>query len=153
MLLAVDVGNTEITLGLFQDETLICQWRMTTGTHRTPDEWTVAVGTHLQQTGHSYSDVAGVALASVVPVVTQPLMDGLKVGTGVQPMVIDAGTDLPIELDVDEPMTVGADRVVNTLAVAKLYGCDTIAVDFGTATTFDCIMGEGRFIGGVIAPG
>jgi type III pantothenate kinase len=92
-------------------------------------------------------------LASVAPGVTQSLVEGVRSSTGVGVSVIDAATPLPITLDVEEPLSVGADRIVNTLAAAHLYRTDTLVVDFGTATTFDCITAEGRFIGGVIMPG
>jgi type III pantothenate kinase len=92
-------------------------------------------------------------VASVAPLVTQSLCDGLAAATGVTSVLVDARSKLPIRLDVDEPLTVGADRVVNTLAAARLFKRDTIVVDFGTATTFDCITADARFIGGVIMPG
>jgi type III pantothenate kinase len=85
--------------------------------------------------------------------VTQSLSDGITLATTREPVLIDARSKLPIVLDVDEPLTVGADRIVNTLAAVQLFKKDTIVVDFGTATTFDCITADGRFIGGVIMPG
>jgi type III pantothenate kinase len=89
----------------------------------------------------------------VAPLITQSLCDGLAAATGVIPVLVDARSKLPIRLDVDEPLTVGADRVVNTLAASHLFKRNTIVVDFGTATTFDCITADARFIGGVIMPG
>jgi len=89
----------------------------------------------------------------VAPLVTQSLCEGVAAATGVEPVQVDGHSRLPITLDVDEPLTVGADRIVNTLAAARLFERDTIVVDFGTATTFDCITADGRFIGGVIMPG
>jgi type III pantothenate kinase len=85
--------------------------------------------------------------------VTQSLCEGIESATTRQPVLVDARSKLPIVLDVDEPLTVGADRIINTLAASQLFKKDTIVVDFGTATTFDCITGDGRFIGGVIMPG
>ncbi len=153
MLLAIDIGNTEITLGLFQDERLTAVWRLTTMVPRTPDEWAAALVAHLAGAGHSAQEVRAAVQASVAPTVTENLAAGVMAATGVRPVVVDAETRLPITLDVDEPLTVGADRVVNALAACELYHRDTIVVDYGTATTFDCVLGEGRFIGGVIAPG
>ncbi len=153
MLLTIDVGNTEITIGLFQGEAIMGHWRLTTHPDRTPDEWAVALGAFLLHAGHSPNEVKAGAMASVSPGVTQSLLDGVRNLTGAQVRVIDATTPLPIRLDVDEPLTVGADRIVNTLAAMSRYRSDTIVVDFGTATTFDCITGDGRFIGGVIMPG
>ena len=94
----------------------------------------------------------GSIVASVVPMTTESITDGLVDATGTVPVVVSAEM-LPISLDVDEPQTVGADRMINTLAASKLFGCDTIVVDFGTATTLDCITKDGRFLGGIIAPG
>ena len=153
MLLAIDLGNTEITFGLFSGDELVTNWRMTTVTVRTPDEWMSALTSHLLQTGHSSQVVRAAVCASVVPGVTQALVEGVEKAVGTTPLPVGPESVLPIVLDVDEPMTVGADRVVNTLASLELYGRDTVVVDFGTATTFDCITADGRFIGGVIAPG
>lgn len=153
MLLTIDVGNTEITLGLFAGDRLAAQWRLTTATARTLDEWAATVITHLTHAEHSPNDVKAAAVASVAPALNQELIDGLDKALGIRPAVVGPASDLPIVLDVEEPLTVGADRVVNTLAACALYQRDTIVVDFGTATTFDCITADGRFIGGVIAPG
>lgn len=153
MLLAVDIGNTEITLGLFQDDRLTLVWRLTTASARTPDEWAATLTTHLVNAGHSTHEVRGAVQASVAPAVTDAFAQGVEQATGVRPATVDAGSKLPIVLDVDEPLTVGADRVVNTLAARELYRRDTVVVDYGTATTFDCVTADGHFIGGVIAPG
>jgi type III pantothenate kinase len=153
MLLAFDLGNTETTLGLFAAERLVGHWRITTTVARTPDEWAALVSAYLTNAGHSPSGVRAVAIASVAPLVTQSVCEGVAALTGVTPSLIDAAGRLPIILDVDEPQTVGADRIVNTLAAVHLFARDTIVVDFGTATTFDCITADGRFIGGVIMPG
>jgi type III pantothenate kinase len=153
MLLALDVGNTETTVGLFQADRLVDHWRLTTTTARTPDEWGALLSTYLTNAGHSPSGVRAVIIASVAPLVTQSISDGVNAVTGVVPVQVDARSPLPITLDVDEPLTVGADRIVNTLAAARVFARDTIVVDFGTATTFDCITADGRFIGGVIMPG
>jgi type III pantothenate kinase len=153
MLLVVDVGNTEITVGLFQGDELMSRWRLTTNPDRTPDEWASALSGFLVQAGHSPNEIQAVCVASVAPGVTESLVEGAQRATGASPVVIDSRTPLPITLDVDEPLTVGADRIVNTLAAVELYHTDILVVDFGTATTFDCITADGRFIGGVIMPG
>lgn len=153
MLLALDIGNTETTVGLFQADRLVDHWRLTTTTARTPDEWSALLSAYLTNAGHSPSGIRAAVVASVAPLVTQSACAGVGAATGVAPLLVDARSALPITLDVDEPLTVGADRIVNTLAAARLYGRDTIVVDFGTATTFDCITADGRFIGGVIMPG
>ncbi|HEY8257893.1 MAG TPA: type III pantothenate kinase [Gemmatimonadales bacterium] len=153
MLLALDIGNTEITLGLFAGGDLEAHWRMTTNPDRTPDEWGSAVGAFLIQAGHSPNEVRAVCLASVAPSVTLSVVEGITRATGRTGVAVDARSPLPVTLDVDEPLSVGADRIVNALAAVELYRADTIVVDFGTATTFDCVTADGRFLGGVIMPG
>lgn len=153
MLLALDVGNTETTAGLFRADRLETHWRLTTLPPRTPDEWAAALTAFLTQGGRSTQEVRAAVVASVVPGATQPLLEAVERATAVEPTVIDSRSPLPIRLDVDEPLTVGADRIVNTLAASQLFRRDTVVVDFGTATTFDCITADGRFLGGVIMPG
>lgn len=153
MLLTLDVGNTEITVGLFQGTDLSGHWRLTTNPDRTPDEWGTALGVFLLHAGHSPNEIRAGVIGSVAPGVTQSLVEAVQNLTGSPVTVVDATSPLPIRLDVDEPLSVGADRIINTLAAVERYRCDTVVVDFGTATTFDCITADGRFIGGVIMPG
>jgi type III pantothenate kinase len=153
MLLALDVGNTEITVGLFQGEDLEAHWRLTTNPDRTPDEWGSAIGGFLLQAGHSPNEIRAACLASVAPPVTQSVVEGIALISGCTGVLVDARSPLPVKLDVDEPLTVGADRIVNALAAVDRFRADTIVVDFGTATTFDCVTADGRFIGGAIMPG
>jgi len=153
MLLTLDIGNTEITAGLFQGGELEAHWRLTTNPDRTPDEWGSAIGGFLVQSGHSLNEVRAVCLASVAPTVTQSIVDGIALATGCTGVAVDARSPLPVRLDVDEPLTVGADRIVNVLAAVELFRSDGVVVDFGTATTFDCVTADARFIGGAIMPG
>jgi type III pantothenate kinase len=161
MLLAFDVGNTETTVGLFAGDRLDAHWRWHSAAQRTPDEWASALTAQLTQFGHSTQEVRAAVVASVAPQVAESLGEGIALATTRVPVRIDGRSKLPIVLEVDEPLTVGADRIVNTLAAVQLFQQDTIVVDFGTATTFDCITvdgggsggGGGRFIGGVIMPG
>lgn len=153
MLLAIDIGNTEITVGVFAGEQLEAHWRLTTSTDRTPDEWAATLTSYFVHAGRSTHEVRAAVVASVAPHVTAAFTDGVRQACGVHAVEIGPHSPLPLTLDVDEPLTVGADRVVNTLAAAALYHRDTIVVDFGTATTFDCITADGRFLGGIIAPG
>ena len=153
MLLALDIGNTETTVGLFTGEQLHGHWRLHTTPARTPDEWSAALTAYLTHAGHSTQEVRAAIVASVAPHVTQNLCDGVRGATTRDPVRVDARSRLPIVLDVDEPLTVGADRIINTLAASRLFRRDTIVVDFGTATTFDCITADGRFLGGIIMPG
>jgi type III pantothenate kinase len=153
MLLALDVGNTEITVGVFLGDDLEAHWRLTTNPDRTPDEWGSAIGGFLLQAGHSPNEVRAVCMASVAPTVTQSVVEGIALITGRTTFLVDARSPLPVKLDVDEPLTVGADRIVNVLAAVELFKADSIVVDFGTATTFDCVTGDARFLGGAIMPG
>jgi len=153
MLLALDIGNSEITVGLFRGEQVSAHWRLTTNPDRTPDEWGASLGAFVLQAGHSPNEVRSAILASVAPSVTRSLMAGIEASTGCTAVAVDPHSPLPLTLDVDEPLSVGADRIVNGLAALELYRADTVVVDFGTATTFDCITADGRFIGGAIMPG
>ena len=152
-LLAADVGNTETTIGLFDGDTLAEQWRVMTDVPRTPDELALLITQLLAARGRAASSVNGVAIGSVVPGFTAILSEACSRATGAPVRVIDGSTPLPVRLDVEEPLGVGADRILNTLAASQLWHRDCIVVDFGTATTFDCITGDGVFLGGVIAPG
>jgi len=154
MLLTFDVGNTETTLGLYDGATLRAHWRIMTDVARTPDEFGVLLRGLLAGEAIALEEVGGVAIGSVVPPVTAPLAEACRrwlSGTRVE--IIDARSPLPITLHVDEPLTVGADRIINTLAASRKYRRDAIVVDLGTATTFDCITRDAVFLGGVIAPG
>ncbi len=153
MLMVFDVGNSETTIGLFEASTLRAQWRVTTDLSRTGDELGVLLCGLLESAGVSRAAVHAAAIGSVVPAVTAPLSDACARYFGATPVVVDARSPLPIRLAVDEPLTVGADRLINTLAASRLYQRDTICVDLGTATTFDCITADGVFLGGVIMPG
>ena len=153
MLLALDIGNTEITAGLFRGAELEAHWRLTTNPDRTPDEWGSAIGGFLVQGGHSPNEVRAVCLASVAPAVTQSIVEGIALSTGCTGVAVEASSGLPVILDVDEPLSVGADRIVNVLAAVELFHADSVVVDFGTATTFDCVTADARFLGGAIMPG
>jgi type III pantothenate kinase len=154
MLLTFDVGNSETTIGLFDGDTLVAHWRMMTDVPRTADELGVLLRGFLSGADVDLGVVKGVAIGSVVPRITAPLADACRAWLqSPRVEVIDATSPLPITLAVDEPRTVGADRIINTLVASRRYGRDAIVVDLGTATTFDCITKDGVFLGGVIAPG
>lgn len=153
MILVFDVGNTETTVGLFDGSRLHAQWRLTTHASRTDDEVGLLLRALLDATDVPRGAVEGVAIGSVVPAVTPTLVAACRRCFSITPLVVDASVALPIRLDVEEPMTVGADRLINTLAASRMYGRDTIVVDLGTATTYDCITADGVFLGGIIAPG
>ncbi|MEY4609328.1 MAG: type pantothenate kinase [Gemmatimonadota bacterium] len=153
MLLVADVGNTETTLGLCVDGVVRHHWRVTTEAARTPDEVHLLLHGLLGAAGIDLRHLAGGAIGSVVPAVTTPLATSMARLIGRAPVIVDARSPLGITLAVDEPMTVGADRIINTLAASRLYGVDCIVVDLGTATTYDCVTADGVFLGGVIQPG
>jgi type III pantothenate kinase len=158
LLLTVDVGNTETVLGLFRGRQLVRHWRISTDYRKTPDELAHLLKHLLAEQGVE-ANLRGV-IGSVVPALDPIITRAFRRAFGSEPRLIndpavlaENGGPLPVRLDVDEPHTVGADRMLNTLAASELYGVDIIAVDLGTATTFDCITGDGVFMGGVIAPG
>ena len=157
MLLAIDVGNTNIVLGVFDGVSLAESWRLATLRERTSDEIGILV-THLfARSGIELGRVSGVILSSVVPPLTQTLEDMSARYFGHRPLTVDPGTNTGMPVLYSPASDVGADRVVNAVAAYEAYGRATrspvIVVDFGTATTFDAISAAGEYIGGVICPG
>lgn len=150
MLLAIDIGNTEVTVGLFDDAVLAGHWRFMTTPDRTPDEWAQVLGQALIAAPRP---IVSCVLGSVAPGATSAVAQGVEKVTGVAAMRIDAKSALPLVLDVDHPESVGADRIINGLVAQLEWRAAAIIVDFGTATTFDCVTADGRFIGGAIMPG
>jgi type III pantothenate kinase len=153
MVIVFDIGNTETVIGLFQDDELLDHWRTTTTPRQTADELGLLVRALLRESGFDPDDLRAAAIGSVVPRATAATAEMCTAHLGAQPLIVDGTTRLPIRIDIDEPRSLGADRILNTLAALHLYKRDTIIVDLGTATTFDCITATGSFIGGVIAPG
>jgi type III pantothenate kinase len=153
MLLCIDIGNTNIVLGLYQGEQLMHHWRIATGRERMADEYGPLLLVLLQQAGRSPSDVHDAAIASVVPPLTGAFVDLCRRYVDVDPLVIDTGVRTGVRIRYDNPREVGADRVVNAVAAFRKYGGPTCVVDFGTGTTFDAISAEGDYLGGAIAPG
>lgn len=156
--LTLDVGNTETVIGLFVGRELRRHWRIATDLRKTSDELALLLVDLLRETDLP-QDVRGI-VGSVVPPIDPIVTRAFRRAFGSEPRLINGpdpllrgSADPPVRLDVEDPSSVGADRVLNTLAASCLYGVDTIAVDLGTATTFDCIAADGRFSGGVIAPG
>ena len=154
MLLTFDVGNSETTLGLFEDSALRAHWRIMTDVPRSADEVGVLLRGLIAGAGGQTDAVSGVAIASVVRGMATHLVEACRSWLPAERIeVFDATSALPITLAVDEPLTVGADRIINTLVASRRYERDCVVVDLGTATTFDCITRDGVFLGGVIAPG
>jgi len=153
MLLAVDIGNTTILLGLYQTENLGPRWRLTSDNERTSDEYGILLIQLLNGAGVRPGEVKNIAIASVVPPLTGTFERACQNYLNVSPLVVDAGTRTGISLRYEDPKQVGADRVVNAAAVRRIHKGPACIVDFGTATIFDAISAEGEYLGGAIAPG
>jgi type III pantothenate kinase len=153
MLLAIDVGNTNLTLGLYSGETLGPRWRLATVHDRMPDEYGLQLLGLLAHAGHQPNDITGICLASVVPPLTGKVVEACRIYLGQEPLVVDAGVKTGVRIRYEDPRAVGADRIVDAAAVQRLYGGPACVVDFGTATTFDAISADGDYLGGAIAPG
>ena len=153
MLLCIDVGNTNITLGLYEEETLGPRWRLATDHERMPDEFILQILGLLSHSGFGREDVTGAAIASVVPPLTGRWLEVCRKGLNLAPLVVDGTIETGVRILYDEPGSVGADRVVDAVAAYRLYGGPACVVDFGTATTFDAISPDGDYLGGAIAPG
>jgi type III pantothenate kinase len=151
VLLAIDVGNSNVTIGTFRNGSLTAVRRAATPATATADELEVLLEELLRLDDAAFADIAGIACASVVPAVTAAL-EAIAARRQRPLLVASAGT-VPVPVRVDRPNEVGADRLVNALAVARLYGTPAVVVDLGTATTFDCVAADGAFVGGAIAPG
>ncbi|HNB52413.1 MAG TPA: type III pantothenate kinase [Anaerolineales bacterium] len=153
MLLTIDLGNTNLTLGLYEGETLGPRWRLATDHDRMPDEYGLQLLGLLNHVGRSPADLTGVVMASVVPTLTSRIMEACKRYLGQDPLNVDAGVKTGVRVLYDPPRAVGADRICDAAAVQHLYGGPACVVDFGTATTFNAITKEGDYLGGAIAPG
>jgi len=151
MLLALDVGNTNITIGLFRNGALAATRRAATARRASADELEHLLGALLALDDASFADVSAVVCASVVPSVTDALET--VAARRERPLLVATAGTVPIAIRTDRPADVGPDRLVNALAVARIHGTPAIVVDLGTATTFDCVAGDGAFVGGAIAPG
>jgi type III pantothenate kinase len=153
MLLAVDIGNTNVTLGVFEGEQLRATWRMATDINQMGDEYAAILLTLLAQQGLKTSDITEAAVCSVVPPLVGTFEDLLRRYFQVTPLVVRAGVKTGVRITYPNPREIGADRIVNAAAANHLYKGPVIVVDMGTGTTFDIVDGDGDFIGGVIAPG
>ena len=153
MLLAIEVGNTNTKIGVYDGARLLASWRLTTRREQTADEYGLFIETLLRSRGLERRQIDGVAISNVVPQVQQTLEWMSEQYFGVTPMSAEPGVNTGITLAVDFPREVGADRIVKAIAAIAIYGPPLIVIDFGTATTFDCVNARGEFIGGAIAPG
>jgi len=153
MLLAVDVGNTNIMIGVFNDQKVVTCWRLATDWNSTEDELGITVKNLLHHSRLSSRDITAVAISSVVPPLMYSLERMAEKYFSVKPLVIRPDMQTGMKILLDNPRELGADRMVNALAGYTLYGGPLIIVDFGTATTFCAISKEGHYMGGAIAPG
>jgi type III pantothenate kinase len=150
-LLVVDVGNTNIVLGIFRDEQLVNSWRLATARERTADEYGVLarqlIGTEFNES------LEGAIVASVVPPLNFAIASMIRKYFSIEAMFVEPGVKTGLAIQTENPLEVGADRIVNAVAAHHFYGGPAVIVDFGTATTFDLVSADGRYLGGVIAPG
>ncbi len=153
MLLAIDVGNTQTVVGLFQDNDLVQSWRMVTPRYETSDEIALVIYGFLKNTGYDPSNISKMSVSCVVPRILAELSKMGKKYFDIEPFIIDSDVITDLKINYDYPKEIGADRIANSVAAKELYGYPAIVVDFGTATTFDILSSNGEYIGGIIAPG
>ncbi len=153
MLLAIDVGNTNLTLGLYEGDKLDPHWRLATDDARMPDEYGLQLLGLLEHAGRPVGDLSGICLASVVPQLTQRIVQACREYLKQEPLIVDTGVKTGIRIRYEDPKAVGADRVADAVATMHLYGGPACIVDFGTATTFNALTKEGEYLGGAIAAG
>ena len=153
MLLTIDVGNTNITLGVFDGETMVGTFRINTKISRTSDEYGVVIG-ELMELNHINRDgISNVIIASVVPALMHSLTSSIIKYFNVKPIIVEAGIKTGIRVATENPKQIGADRIVDAAAAYHLYGGPVLVLDFGTATTYDMVDEKGAFVAGVTAPG
>jgi type III pantothenate kinase len=153
MLLAVDIGNTNITFGVFEGEQLRATWRTATGVNQMADEYAVLLINLLHHRGIDTSDIKEIVLCSVVPPLTTTFVDLSQRYFHTTPLVVGAGIKTGVRIRMDNPREVGADRIADAAAAHHLYGGPVIIIDLGTATVFGIVSKEGDYIGGIIATG
>ncbi|HTX90360.1 MAG TPA: type III pantothenate kinase [Anaerolineales bacterium] len=153
MLLVIDLGNTNLTIGLYEGEKLANHWRLATDHNRMPDEYGLQLLGLLTNAGRTITDLSGVALSSVVPPLTGRVTQACREYLKQEPLVVDTGVKTGIRIRYEDPKAVGADRVCDAVAVMHLYGGPACIIDFGTATTFNALTREGDYLGGAITAG
>jgi type III pantothenate kinase len=153
MLLAIDAGNSNLTIGIFSGEQLLTSWRLRTVRERTADEWGILMRDLLTAAGLKMTKVSGIIVASVVPPIDQPLEQMARRYFDREAVFVTSKTDLGIGILTDNPREVGADRLVNAVAAFRKYGGPAAVVDMGTAINFDIVSAQGDFVGGIICPG
>jgi len=153
VLLALDAGNTNVTIGVFQGDALTHRWRLRTVHEQTADEWGILLRNLFSLDGLSLSDIDGIVVASVVPPINTRLAEMTQRYFGRQPVFVTSDTDTGLKIAYDNPREVGADRIVNGISAYTKYGGPCVVVDLGTAITFDVVSANGEYLGGMICPG
>lgn len=153
MLLTIDIGNTNVTLGLYNGNVLGAHWRLATDHARMPDEYGLQFQGLLQNAGHTVKDIKAICLASVVPQLTGRVIQACREYLEKDPFIVDVGIKTGIKVRYEDPKAVGADRIADAVAVMYLYGGPACVIDFGTATTFNALTKEGEYLGGAITAG
>lgn len=153
MLLVIDLGNTNLTIGLYENDHLGWHWRLATDHNRMPDEYGLQILGLLQHAGHKLEDLTGICLSSVVPQLTGRVTQACREYLKLEALVVDAGIKTGIRVRYEDPKAVGADRICDAVAVMHQYGGPACIIDFGTATTFNALTKEGDYLGGAITAG
>lgn len=153
MLLVIDVGNTNIVLGVYRDSKLVIDWRLSTGIARTADEYGITVVNLFEKHDMNYRDIDSIIISSVVPTIMYSLEHMIRKYLKIEPVIVGPGVKTGINIKYDNPKEVGADRIVNAVAAHELYKCALIIIDFGTATKFCALGKNGDYYGGAISPG
>ena len=153
MLLVIDAGNSNITLGVFRGAELVAQWRLLTDRDKTGDQYGAEIRELIEQAGIDRQEIEGIAIASVVPPLDGHFRQISESSFGLKPLFVDHTTDTGLKILYDSPADIGADRICDAAAAVTKYGAPCIVVDFGTATTFNAVNAANEYLGGVIAPG
>lgn len=153
MLLVIDVGNTNIKYGVWEDDKMLASFRVSSRISRTADEYGSVLVNLLDNSGIKKTDIDGIIVSSVIPTLNYTICHMCEYFFGISPLMVGPGIKTGLNIKVENPKEVGADRIVNSVAAYKKYGGSVIVIDFGTATTFNVVDGSGAFVGGVIAPG
>jgi type III pantothenate kinase len=153
MLLTIDIGNTNITIGCYEGDTLGARWRLATDHERMADEYGIQLSSLLQHSDIKIHQISAVCMASVVPPLTGRIKEACRQYLKQDPFVVDSTVNTGVKILLDDPASAGADRIVDAAAVQRLFGGPACVVDFGTATTFDALDSQGNYLGGAIAPG
>ncbi len=153
MLLVIDVGNSNITFGVFHHQKLVTTFRIVSALQRTSDEYGMVISDLIERQGINIDEIEGTVIASVVPNTMHSLVNAIKKYLKQTPLIIGPGTKTGIKIDTPNPKEIGADRIVDVVAAYELYGGPVLVIDFGTATTYDLVTEDGRFTAGITAPG